>query len=486
MAVTTGSMALAAQARGTGDDRELSEVARQSLSLAVIMSLILGALGFLGAKPLLTFLNSGGDPEAVALGTVYLQILFGSTTFLLLNLTINSLMQGAGDTVTPLYLSGAMNVLNVGISYLLMFGPGPFPELGVAGIAWGTALSSGLASLAGLVIIYSGRNRVRLLPGSYRPNLERFRQILSIGVPSGLQGIARNGAQILVVRIVTSTAAGTYGASALAIGLQVESLAFMPGLALSIAATSLVGQSLGAWQTRDARERGNVALWVGMAIMSLLGLILFLFAAPLVRLFDPSAHPTVVAAGTSYLRINALSQPLLAVAMVLNGTLRGAGDTRPGLVGTVVGRWLVVVPSAWLLAHGLGMGVDGVWWALFIGTAVQGAWVLYWWLDGRWLGVALRKSRLYRLHLHRLDPAVQQRYLDEVKAPLMAQPGARELVEPDRVIYQLPEGPVEVVFDDGYRLLQGSELRSEGATAEARQGAEGPASTAPRRQRPVN
>jgi putative MATE family efflux protein len=473
MAVTVGCMALAAQARGAGDERELSRVARQSLSLAVLLSLLLGAIGFLGAGPILTFLNSGGDPQAVVLGTAYLQILFAGTAFMMLNFTISSLMQGAGDTVTPLYISAAMNVMNVLLSVLLMYGAGPLPALGVTGIALGTVLSRVLATVAGVVLFYSGRNAVRMLPGSFLPDADMFRQILAIGIPSGLQGIARNGSQVLVLRIVTSTAAGTYGASALAIGLQVESLAFMPGLAVSVAATSLVGQSLGAWQLEEARERGDVAVALGAAIMAVLGLLLWLFAAPLVRLFDPTAHPTVVAAGTSYLRINALSQPILGVAMVINGALRGAGDTRPTLVSTIIGRWLVVVPLAWLLAFPAGMGVNGVWWALFAGTAVQAVHVTARWLSGKWAGVGLRKSRLYRLHLRFLPDDLQNRYLTEVKAPLMAAGNTRERVEEQGVVYQSEQGTVALEFGETYRVVAGHEFLAAsnggaGASATAR------------------
>lgn len=458
-AVTAGSMALAAQARGARDPAQLSFVVRQSLSLAVLVGLGLGAVGWVAAEPLLAFLNSGGDPLAVELGAQYLTILFAGTVFLTLNFTINSLMQGAGDTVTPLYISGGVNVLNVVLSYLLTFGVGPLPALGVAGLAWGTVLARIIASAIGLAILYSGKNVIALLPGSYRPDLGMFRDILAIGIPSGLQGIVRNTAQLLVVRIVTSTAAGTYGAAALAVGFQVESLAFMPGLAIAVAATSLVGRSLGAWQVATARQHGNAAVLLGIAVMSAIAVPLFLFAPQLIRLFDPSAHPTVLSAGTSYLRINALSQPVLAVAMVLNGALRGAGDTTPGLIGTVIGRVLIVVPLAHLLALTLGFGVEGVWWALVIGTVFQAGYVLVRWQSQAWLKVALHKTRLYRLHLQHLPEDAQQRYLDEVRAPLMALPGSVEQVAEDQVSYMTPKGSVVIAFHrQGYRIREGHAL----------------------------
>ena len=473
LSVTAGAMSLAAQAKGARDPGQLSFVARQTLSLTVLLALLLSTVGWLAAEPLLTFLNSDGDPRAVELGTGYLQILFVGTVFLVLNFSVSSLMQGAGDTVTPLYLSGTINLLNILFNYLLIFGVGPFPALGVTGAALGTVAARMIGAAAGLAMLYSGRNVVRILPGSYRPNLLMFKDILSIGVPSGLQGMVRNSAQIIVLRIVTSTGAGTYGAAALAIGLQIESLAFMPGLAISVAATSLVGQSLGAWQLDEARRRGYAAVAVGVTVMTLIGLPLILFAPQLVLLFDPSAHPTVVGAGASYLRINALALPLLAVAMVTNGALRGAGDTRPGLTGTILGRWLVVVPLASFLALTLEIGVTGVWWALFIGTTVQAAYILRRWRSRRWQEVALKKTSIYRRHLHRLPAELRDRYLREVRAPLMAHEGSTEHVEGGSVTYRLARDRVVVTFtSEGYLVREGDHLLDPDATRPAAAGPE--------------
>lgn len=459
LAVTSGSMALAAQAKGADDEARLSFVARQSLSLTVLLALLLSVVGWGVAEPLLSFLNSDGDPRAVTIGSQYLQILFAGTLFLMGNFVINSLMQGAGDTVTPLYLSGAVNVLNIGFNYLLMFGPGPLPALGVPGAALGTLLARALGVAVGLAILYNGRNVIRLLPGSYFPDLRMFRDILSIGVPSGLQGVVRNSAQILVLRLVTSTAAGTYGAAALAIGIQVESLAFMPGLAISIAATSLVGQSLGAWRVGDAKRRGDASLLLGALVMSSIAVPIFLFAPFWVRLFDPSAHPLVVDAGTSYLRINALSHPMLAFAMVLNGALRGAGDTRPGLVGTVLGRWVVVVPVAWFLAFPLGWGIEGVWWALFLGTGVSALWVWLRWRSRAWVGVALRGSPLYREYLRPLPEDARQRFLEEVRAPLLSLQGVTERVDEMGVRYFVGGETVRVAFsEEDFTIPEGAHL----------------------------
>ena len=458
LSVTAGSMALAAQAKGARDPKRLSFVTRQSLSLTVLMGLVLGTIGWFASEPLLAFLNSNGDPQAVTIGTSYLKILFIGTVFLVFNFAISSLMQGAGDTVTPLYLSGSINLLNILFNYLLIFGVGPLPELGVVGAALGTIFARMIGAVAGLIIFYSGKNVIKLLPGTYLPNWAMFKDILSIGVPSGLQGLVRTSAQLMVIRIVTSTAVGTYGAAALAIGLQVESLAFMPGLAINVAATSLVGQSLGAWQVSDAWAKGNAAIVLGVIVMTVLGIPLIVFAPQLVQLFDPSAHPLVLSAGTSYIRINSLGLPLLALSMVVNGALRGAGDTRPGLIGNILGRWLTVIPLAYLLALSFGFGVQGVWWALNIGTGVSGLYVLVRWRRGKWLEVALHKTELYRTHLKHLPPAVTADFLDRVRGIIMAQENATEHVDTGGVNYLLDKGTVRVAFSEGkFNVLEGKE-----------------------------
>lgn len=453
LSVTAGSMALAAQAVGRRDKAQLRFVARQSLMLALLFGVGLSLLGLSFSGPIMRFLGGDTGAEVIALGTSYLNIFFLAGVFLTLNFTINSLMQGAGDTVTPLVLVGIINAFNVLFNYLLMFGVGPFPALGLDGAAYGTLIARGLGALLGIGLLYSGRNVIQLRGLDYRPSWQMFKDILSIGIPSGLQGIARNLTQVFVLRIVTATPAAAFGAAALAIGSQIESLATMPVLGINVAATALVGQSLGAWQVDAARRRGNVAILFSVLVMLMLSLPMMLLAPQLIVLFEPSANPTILAAGSAYLRIDGPSYVFIAIAMVANGALRGAGDTLPGLWTTIIGRWLVTIPLAFVLALPFELGINGVWLAIAIGNAVQGSLILARWLHGKWLLVALRKSELYRRHLHRLPEATQRRFLDELRTPLMQQAGVLEQIDAEGVTYTTPK-PVRVVFGaQGYRVL---------------------------------
>lgn len=446
LSVAAGAMSLIAQAKGARDPERMSFVTRQAISSGVLISLVLTVLGLLLARPLLALVNSGGEPEAVELGVSYLRILFLGTPFLVLNIVFNRLMQGAGDTVTPLILTGGLNVLNVLLNFVLMFGIGPIPAMGVAGAALGTVIARGVGVGIVFYLFYAGKHEVKILPGSYRPNWQMFKDIFAIGVPSGVQGLFRNGSRLLVLGIITSTEVGTYGAAALAIGFQVEALVFMPGLALNVAATSLVGQALGRWQPEEARLRGNMAIWLGLGVMVVLALPIIIFAPAIIRLFDPSSHPVLLATGTAYFRINTVVLPLSALAMVANGALRGAGDSVPGLISTMVTRALVAVSLAWVLAFPLGMGSVGVWIALAFGVVLEAIYMSWRWRGTTWLKVALGKTDLYRTHLRHLSEELQQRYLAEVRAPQMAQPGCRELVDGEGVVYAGIDGETRVTF----------------------------------------
>jgi putative MATE family efflux protein len=449
LSVTTGAMVLAAQARGARDDARLSMVARQALTLAVLLGVALGTVGFFSAEPLLGFMSSGASPDAVGLGTSFLRILFLGAPLMALTFSVTQLMQGAGDTVTPLVLVGVINVLNVAFNALFIFGLGPFPAFGVDGAAYGTIVARAIGVVAGVWLLASGRNVVRLGRGSFLPHWPMARTMVGIGVPAGTQGVLQNVSGLMVMRIVTSTSAGAYGAAAMSIGMQVASLAFMPGVAVSVAATSLVGQALGAWRPDLARLRGNLSIVLGMAIMGLAAVPMVAFAPQIVRLFEPSAHPIVVEGGVSFLRIHGSAQPLIAVTIVASGALRGAGDTMAALIAAVIGRALLVVPLAYLLALVLGFELTGVWWGLLIGVLMQGVLVLYRWRGRGWLDVALRTSDLYSTHLRHLTMPERTRYLNEVRTPLMAREGARERVAPDRVRYLAQGGDVVVRFAGG-------------------------------------
>ena len=448
LSISAGGMALIAQAKGARDSQRMSIVARQSILSGFLLSIFLGTIGFTLARPILTLVNSGGSPIAVDLATDYLQILFLGSPFIVLNIIFDRLMQGAGDTMTPLILSGSLNILNILFNFILMFGLGSIPAYGLNGAAMGTLVARAIGLAIGFALFYSGRNVVKISEGTYKPDWLLIKDILTIGVPSGIQGVFRNGSRLFVIGILTSTEVATYGAAALAIGLQVESLAFMPVLGINVAATSLVGRSLGKWQPQEAWQEGNTAVFLGVVILIILSTPIIIFAPSIISLFDPSGHPILATAGTAYLRINTLVLPISAISMVANGAMRGAGDSTPGMIGTMLFRGIAAIALAYLFAFPLGFGSTGVWWALAISVVLNSIFMMWRWRSKAWQSVALKKTELYRKHLHHLSLDVQNEFLETIRTPQMAIPATVEIVHDGGVTYQQPEKNVNLIFKE--------------------------------------
>jgi hypothetical protein len=159
-------------------------------------------------------------------------------------------------------------------------------------------------------------------------------------------------------------------------------------------------------------------------------------------------------AGVSYLRISTVVLPLASIAIVANGNLRGAGDSVPGLISTMLTRGLSTVVSAYVLAIVLGWGADGVWYGIAIGVVLDTLYMGSRWRGTAWLIVALHKATIYRQHLSKLPQSVVQMYLHEIRAPLMAQTGTFEDVTQDSVIYHLEDRQIEIQFSrQDYKII---------------------------------
>lgn len=456
LSISSGAISLIAQAKGSRDPKRMSFVTRQSLISGILLSIVLIIVGLSLSNPLLHFMNNGGEKEAVFLGTKYLQVIFLGCPFLILHIVVNRLMQGAGDTFTPLLLTGGMVIINIILNYLFIFGCGFIPAMGIVGAALGTVFARMISVSIALIIFNSGKNVIKLLPGSWLPNKALIKDILAIGLPSGIQGIFRHGSNIVIMGLVTATELGTYGAAVLTIGIQVESLAVAPVVGMNIASTSLVGQEIGKWQTKEAYHKGNIMIILGVFVMTILIIPMVVFAPQIIHAFDPSAHPAVLAGGLAYFRINTLFLPISGLAIMITGTLRGAGDTKPAMISTLIGRNLLTIGLACLFVFYLDYGSFGVWYAIVIGRVFDGIYLWIVWLGRKWMRVALEKTEIFRVHLENLKEEKIQSFLREIRTPLMALPKTVELVTPNSVIYRQMHRKTVVNFKGGNYQIESS------------------------------
>lgn len=391
-AFTVGTTALVARMIGAGKAGQAKVYARQSLVVTFAAGVILGALVFFSAEHLMRLMmiaSENPDPEIIRLGTMYLRIvaLAEPLTFTMMN--SYAILQGAGNMRAPLYIMGFANLLNVVFDYLLIFGIGFFPKWGVAGAAIATAGSKNLAAIIALLFLFSKSSPIRLsLKDSFRPQRQRIQEIMDIGLPSAGEQLVRSSGQLVFSMLVASM--GPIAIAANQIITKSSSISFMPGIGFGHAATTLVGQNLGARQPDRAERSGYMAAKMAAIFMSFMGLMFFFFSHQLAGFFTTDA--AVRQAAGECVKILAISQPLLAYVMVLAGALRGAGDTKYVLLVTFVGTWGSRVVIGWLLGILLGLGLKGVWTAMVIDNLIRAVMMIVRYRRGKWKTYKLRSE----------------------------------------------------------------------------------------------
>ncbi len=354
-AVTVGTTVLVARFTGAGQGDQAGKAAKQSLLLGVALAAIITVLGHNYAYPVVRLL--GATPDVVQSGGGYLDIVAQMAIFLVIQLVCGGALRGAGDTRTPMIVTGLVNAVNVVVAYALIFGHFGFPALGVLGSAWGASVARAIGAIIMLVILFSGRRKVQIRGRSgWRPDVGLMKRVVKIGLPSMIEQSMMSGGSLLYSVIVIGMGTDVYAAQR--ITFNALSISFMPGMGFGMAATTMTGQSLGARRPDLAKKATWVAVRMAALWMCTMGAALIIFGPQIMRLF--STDPTIDTVGTAALRVIALSQPLQALGQVMAGSLRGAGDTRFPMYATGLAVWLIRVPFGWLFGVVLNMGLPGV------------------------------------------------------------------------------------------------------------------------------
>lgn len=384
-ALAVGSSALVAQLTGARRKDEADAVVFQALYGAFILAAILGSLGAVFAPHLIRLMLSlmeTIDQQVLAEGTVYLRIILISMIFGLPQIVINSLLQGTGDMKTPLVIMTISNVVNVIGNYVLIFGIGPFPAMGVTGAAIATGGSRAIGALIGVGFLVRGTPTIHLRLSQMTWKLRRdiVGRILDVGIPASVEQLIRNSSMILFSFLVAGL--GTVAMAANEIAMNIQSLSMMPGFGFGLAATTLVGQQLGARRYQRAQDYGRQTMNLAMALMIGLGLLMFTFPGIFVRLY--TTDPEVIPEAVRVLRVLGLIQPFFSVYLVLSGALRGAGDTRYVMIATAIGNWGVRVVLALFVAFYFDAGLVGFWLAITVDLAVRAGLIFHRYQSGVW------------------------------------------------------------------------------------------------------
>jgi putative MATE family efflux protein len=392
-AVAIGATALIARFVGAGDRAMAVKVAHQALIIGGVFSAAVTLFFALFGGAFVRLLQLPEEPARLA--SQYLLVLTPLIPAMMAEQVGIACLRGAGDTLTGFIAMSVVNVVNVAISGSLVSGWGPFPQLGWIGLAIGTAAGYAVACGLILAVLIRGRAGLRLRWSGMRPDRELIRRILRIGVPGGVDMTAIVLCHLWFLTIVNSL--GILEAAAHSLAIRIESLAYLPGTAFQVAAATMTGQSLGAGDHRRAARSVYAAYAAGGTLMSAAA-VLFVFGGEwLTSFFLGAGAAETQALAVPLLQIVAISQPSLALSMILSGALRGAGDTRWPLTFTFIGFLGLRIPLAYLLAWdevtlpilaltvpGYGLGVIGAWYAMVTDVIVRSLLILTRFLHGGW------------------------------------------------------------------------------------------------------
>lgn len=361
-AIDIGATVLVSQAIGAGEQQRANHLARQAIVWGVLLAIPVSAAMYLAAPTIIGFF--GAEPDVAAAARDYLQVIAATAIALFLSFVCGAVLRGAGDSRTPLKAAALANIVNIGVAYVLIFGHFGLPQLGVAGSAWGAAAGRGLGAAYMLLVMARGTTAISLAGSwGWLPRFGIARQLLTLGVPAAVEQVLSAGAFTTLIAVVALI--GTEALAAQQITFTALSLAFLPALGFSIAATALVGQSIGARTPADARAASGIALRWALVWMGIGGVAGLLLAERVLGIF--SSDPAVIAAGSSALRALCVALPFWGLWFVSSGSLRGSGDTRTPLIIGAATMWLSVL-IAWVAVRWLGGGLGAVWTAFVLTT----------------------------------------------------------------------------------------------------------------------
>lgn len=376
---------LVSQHTGAEQPIEADKAASQLLVFAFLISILLAVVGYFVGENLLHLMEA--EPEVIEEGWKYLRIIILGAPLVFLYFIFSSVMQGVGDTKTPMYVKTFTVILNIIIDPFLIFGWWIFPRLGIVGAAYATIFSRTLAALIGLYILFSDRKDVKVKLSYLVPDSKIINKIVRIGFPASIGLSALSIAMMIMTYIVSIF--GTFVVAAWGIVGRIASLMRLPAIGLSRSTGILVGQNLGAEQYDEA---GKTA-WMGAAsvLTLMLGLAVLVFmVAPYI--IEPFAdEPEVINYGVEYLKIAGFAYAILGVQMVLSGALKGAGKTVAQMFFRVLTLWIFQIPFSYYLAFVLDWGPQGIWWGILLAKLLGCSILVLWFSRGTWKEKAIDK-----------------------------------------------------------------------------------------------
>lgn len=370
---------LVAQHFGAGDQPAVNHFSAQTLVSVGAVSLVISIFGWIFTPGIVT---AFGPERAVAEPAVaYLRISFIGLIFQFIYIVVQSVLRSVGDVLTPFLIVLGTVILNFVLDPLFILGWGAVPAMGTAGAAIASVLTQGIAMVVGLWMIFRGKLGIHVRITDLRPDIPVIRQMIRMGLPASVEQSTRAAGMAVMTVLVTGFGTGVL--AAYGIGTRILSFVIIPALGFSMAASTLVGQAVGARRMDRAEAVAWTSTRIAFFIMLGAGVVMFTFADPLATLFLPDA-PLVAAEAATFVRILSVSFGFVGAQQVLAGAFRGAGDTMAAMMLAIFALWVLRFPIAFMLSYRTTLGQTGLWWAFPISEAIAALIALVWFRTGRW------------------------------------------------------------------------------------------------------
>ncbi len=360
MGLSIGVTAMVSRRIGEKDPDGAAATAVQGLVLGLAVATVLGVFGAIYAPTLLGLMGAG--PEIIGPGTGYTRIMLGGNATVLLLFMINAVFRGAGDAAIAMRVLWLANGINIFLDPMLIFGVGPFPELGIEGAAVATNIGRGTAVVFQFYLLAHPHGRIRIHARHVAIKLGVMWRLIRLSGSGTFQVFIGMASWVGLIRILAG-----FGSEALAgytIGIRLIIFALLPSWGMSNAAATMVGQALGAGKPDRAERAVWIAGKLNVVFLGTVGLIFIVFAPAIVSIFTQEVEPAYYA--VQCLRIVSLGFPFYAYGMVLTQSFNGAGDTWTPTYINLFCFWLFELPAAYVMAHVLGWGPKGVFIALTV------------------------------------------------------------------------------------------------------------------------
>lgn len=360
MGLGIGATATVARRIGEKDADGAAETAVQAVAIGIVVSIVLGTVGYLLAPRLLALM--GAEPGVLATGSTYTRVMLAGEASIIMLFLVNAIFRGAGDAAIAMRTLWLANAINIVLVPMLVFGLGPFPRMGVTGAAVATTIGRGTGALYAMSRLFHRDSRIRIHRRHLKVLPAVMARLVRLSGSGTLQVLIGSASWILLVRILSGF--GSHAVAGYTIGIRMILFVLLPSWGLSNAAATMVGQSLGAGDPARAERAVWLAGKYNAAFLGAIGVLFVIFAPAITTLFttDPDVHEIA----TNALRIMSLGFVFYAYGMVLTSAFNGAGDTwTPTWINLAV-FWLWEIPLAWFLSHVLGWGPRGAFVAVLV------------------------------------------------------------------------------------------------------------------------